>query len=352
MEQRRRVGILGATGVVGQKLISLLENHPWFEVTAVAASDRSSGMRYEDAMRTRQKEVHAIPEQVKDLRIYNVNEIEEIAKRADFVFSALDMKKEEIYRLEEDYARHEIPVVSNNSAHRWTLDVPMVIPEINAEHFDRIEGQRKRLGTTRGFIVTKPNCSIQSYVPALTAWMEYEPKEVAVTTYQAVSGAGKCLEEWPEIGGNVIPFIAGEEKKSEDEPLRIWGREPGEEPRITAQCLRVPVQDGHLAAVFVKFGRKPTKEQLIEKLVNFKGFPQEAALPSAPRPFIQYLEEVDRPQTKLDVGYEHGMGISIGRLREDQVFDYKFVGLSHNTIRGAAGGAILCAETLVKKGYL
>ena len=358
MEKKLRVGILGATGMVGQRFISLLENHPWYEVVTVAASPRSAGKTYEEAVGDRWKMTTPIPEAVKKLVVMNVNEVEKVAASVDFVFSAVDMTKDEIRAIEEEYAKTETPVVSNNSAHRWTPDVPMVVPEVNPEHFDVIEFQKKRLGTTRGFIAVKPNCSIQSYAPVLTAWMEYEPYEVVATTYQAISGAGKTFKDWPEMEGNIIPYIGGEEEKSEQEPLRIWGHiENGvivkaESPVITCQCIRVPVLNGHTAAVFVKFKKKPTKEQLIEKLVNFKGIPQELELPSAPKQFIQYLEEDNRPQVSLDVDFEHGMGISVGRLREDTVYDYKFVGLSHNTVRGAAGGAVLCAELLTAKGYI
>lgn len=358
MEKKLRVGILGATGMVGQRFISLLENHPWYEVVTVAASPRSAGKTYEEAVGDRWKMTTLMPEAVKKLVVMNVNEVEKVAASVDFVFSAVDMTKDEIRAIEEEYAKTETPVVSNNSAHRWTPDVPMVVPEVNPEHFDVIEFQKKRLGTTRGFIAVKPNCSIQSYAPVLTAWMEYEPYEVVATTYQAISGAGKTFKDWPEMEGNIIPYIGGEEEKSEQEPLRIWGHiENGvivkaESPVITCQCIRVPVLNGHTAAVFVKFKKKPTKEQLIEKLVNFKGIPQELELPSAPKQFIQYLEEDNRPQVSLDVDFEHGMGISVGRLREDTVYDYKFVGLSHNTVRGAAGGAVLCAELLTAKGYI
>ena len=358
MEKKLRVGILGATGMVGQRFISLLENHPWYEVVTVAASPRSAGKTYEEAVGDRWKMTTPMPEAVKKLVVMNVNEVEKVAASVDFVFSAVDMTKDEIRAIEEEYAKTETPVVSNNSAHRWTPDVPMVVPEVNPEHFDVIEFQKKRLGTTRGFIAVKPNCSIQSYEPVLTAWMEYEPYEVVATTYQAISGAGKTFKDWPEMEGNIIPYIGGEEEKSEQEPLRIWGHiENGvivkaESPVITCQCIRVPVLNGHTAAVFVKFKKKPTKEQLIEKLVNFKGIPQELELPSAPKQFIQYLEEDNRPQVSLDVDFEHGMGISVGRLREDTVYDYKFVGLSHNTVRGAAGGAVLCAELLTAKGYI
>ena len=358
MSEKLRVGILGGTGMVGQRFISLLENHPWFEVVTIAASARSAGKTYEEAVGGRWKMDTPMPEAVKKIVVMNVNEVEKVAASVDFVFSAVDMSKEEIKAIEEAYAKTETPVVSNNSAHRWTPDVPMVVPEINPEHFEVIEHQKKRLGTTRGFIAVKPNCSIQSYAPVLTAWKEFEPYEVVATTYQAISGAGKTFKDWPEMVENIIPYIGGEEEKSEQEPLRIWGHiENGvivkaEEPKITCQCIRVPVLNGHTAAVFVKFRKKPTKEQLIDRLVNFKGFPQEAGLPSAPKQFIRYMEEDNRPQVQLDVNYENGMGISVGRIREDSIYDWKFVGLSHNTVRGAAGGAVLCAETLKAKGYI
>ena len=358
MEQKLRVGILGATGMVGQRFISLLENHPWFEVVTLAASPRSAGKTYEEAVGGRWKMDTPMPEAVKKLVVMNVNDVEHVASAVDFVFSAVDMSKDEIKAIEEAYAKTETPVVSNNSAHRWTPDVPMVVPEINPEHFDVIEFQKKRLGTKRGFIAVKPNCSIQSYAPVLTAWKEFEPYEVVATTYQAISGAGKTFKDWPEMEGNIIPFIGGEEEKSEQEPLRIWGKiENGvivkaTEPKITCQCIRVPVLNGHTAAVFVKFRKKPTKEQLIEKLENFKGLPQELNLPSAPKQFIRYMTEDNRPQVTLDVNYENGMGINVGRLREDSIYDWKFVGLSHNTVRGAAGGAVLCAETLVAKKFI
>ena len=358
MEKKLRVGVLGATGMVGQRFISLLENHPWYEVVTVAASPRSAGKTYEEAVGGRWKMTTPMPEGVKKLVVMNVNEVEKVASTVDFVFSAVDMTKDEIRAIEEAYAKTETPVVSNNSAHRWTPDVPMVVPEINPEHFDVIPFQKKRLGTELGFIAVKPNCSIQSYTPALSAWKEFEPYEVVATTYQAISGAGKTFKDWPEMVENIIPYIGGEEEKSEQEPLRIWGHiENGQivkasEPLITCQCIRVPVLNGHTAAVFVKFRKKPTKEQLIEKLVSFKGLPQELELPSAPKQFIQYMEEDNRPQVKLDVDFEHGMGVSIGRLREDTVYDWKFVGLSHNTVRGAAGGAVLCAELLTKQGYI
>ena len=358
MEQKLRVGILGATGMVGQRFISLLENHPWFEVVTLAASPRSAGKTYEEAVGGRWKMDTPMPEAVKKLVVMNVNDVEHVASTVDFVFSAVDMSKDEIKAIEEAYAKTETPVVSNNSAHRWTPDVPMVVPEINPEHFDVIEFQKKRLGTKRGFIAVKPNCSIQSYAPVLTAWKEFEPYEVVATTYQAISGAGKTFKDWPEMEGNIIPFIGGEEEKREQEPLRIWGKiENGvivkaTEPKITCQCIRVPVLNGHTAAVFVKFRKKPTKEQLIEKLENFKGLPQELNLPSAPKQFIRYMTDDNRPQVTLDVNYENGMGINVGRLREDTIYDWKFVGLSHNTVRGAAGGAVLCAETLVAKKYI
>ena len=357
-EKKLRVGILGATGMVGQRFATLLADHPWFEIVAVAASPRSAGKTYEEAVGGRWKMQAPMPEQVKKMPVVNVNEVEKVAESVDFVFSAVDMTKEEIRAIEDAYAKTETPVVSNNSAHRWTPDVPMVVPEINPEHFEVIEFQKKRLGTTRGFVAVKPNCSIQSYAPVLTAWREFEPYEVVATTYQAISGAGKTFKDWPEMEGNIIPYIGGEEEKSEQEPLRLWGHiENGvivkaAEPVITCQCIRVPVLDGHTAAVFVKFRKKPEKEELIEKLVSFKGLPQELSLPSAPKQFIQYLEEDNRPQVALDVNFERGMGVSVGRLRKDTVYDWKFVGLSHNTLRGAAGGAVLCAELLKAQGYI
>ena len=358
MEQKLKVGILGATGMVGQRFISLLENHPWFEVTTLAASPRSAGKTYEEAVGGRWKMDTPMPEAVKKIVVMNVNEVEKVASNVDFVFSAVDMSKDEIKAIEEEYAKTETPVVSNNSAHRWTPDVPMVVPEINPQHFDVIESQKKRLGTKKGFVAVKPNCSIQSYAPVLTAWKEFEPYEVVATTYQAISGAGKTFKDWPEMVENIIPYIGGEEEKSEKEPLRLWGKVedgkivPATDTVITCQCVRVPVLDGHTAAVFVNFEKKPTKEQIIEKWRSFRGEPQELDLPSAPKQFIQYLEEDDRPQVQLDVNYENGMGISLGRLREDSVFDYKFIGLSHNTLRGAAGGAVLIAELLKAKGYI
>lgn len=359
MSEKLKVGILGGTGMVGQRFIALLENHPWFEVTSIAASPRSAGRTYEEAVRGRWKMDTPIPESVKNIIVKNVNEVESTASMVDFVFSAVDMTKEEIKQIEEAYAKTETPVVSNNSAHRWTPDVPMVVPEINPHHMDVIPYQRKRLGVTRGFVAVKPNCSIQSYAPVLTAWKEFEPYEAVVSTYQAISGAGKTFADWPQMEGNIIPYIGGEEEKSEKEPLRIWGElkdgviKPADSPLITSQCIRVPVLNGHTASVFVKFRQKSLeKEQLIEKLVSFRGVPQELALPSAPKQMIQYLSEDDRPQVALDVDYENGMGISVGRLREDMVYDWKFVGLSHNTVRGAAGGAVLCAELLKAQGYI
>ena len=346
--------------MVGQRFISLLENHPWFDVVLVAASARSAGKTYEDAVGDRWKMTNPMPEGVKKLVVKDLHDIEANAKEVDFCFSAVDMTKEEIRAFEDAYAKTETPVVSNNSAHRWTPDVPMVVPEINADHLEVIKYQKKRLGTQRGFVAVKPNCSIQSYTPALEALKEFGPKEVAVCTYQVISGAGKTFADWPEMVENVIPYIGGEEEKSELEPLRVWGKVddekgeivPAKSPLISAQCLRVAVQDGHTAAVFVNFEKKPTKEEILERWKAFKGEPQDLDLPSAPKQFIQYFEEDNRPQPKLDRDYENGMGVSLGRLREDTLFDYKFVGLSHNTVRGAAGGAILLAELLTAKGYI
>lgn len=358
MSEKLRVGILGATGMVGQRFIALLENHPWFEVVTVAASPRSAGKTYEEAVGGRWKMTTPMPEGVKKLVVMNVNEVEKVSSSVDFVFSAVDMSKDEIKAIEEAYAKTETPVVSNNSAHRWTPDVPMIIPEVNPDHVEVIKYQKERLGTKKGFVAVKPNCSIQSYTPALDALKEFGPKLVVATTYQAISGAGKTFKDWPEMVENVIPYIAGEEEKSEQEPLKIWGHiEDGkivkaEGPVITTQCIRVPVLNGHTAAVFVNFEKKPSKEEIIERWRNYSGLPQELGLPSAPKHFIQYLEEDNRPQVTLDVDYENGFGVSLGRLREDTVFDYKFVGLSHNTVRGAAGGAVLCAELLKAKGYI
>ncbi len=353
-----RVGILGATGMVGQRFITLLQNHPWFEIKVLAASPRSEGMSYEEAVRGRWKMETDIPDSVKAIRITDVSKVEAISSLVDFCFSALDMDKEEILRIEEAYARAETPVVSNNSAHRWTEDVPMVIPEINSQHYEIIESQKKRLGTKRGFIAVKPNCSIQSYVPVLEAWKKWEPYEAVITTYQAISGAGKDFDAWPEMVGNIIPYIGGEEKKSEDEPLKIWGKiEDGKIIKannidITCQCVRVPVLNGHTAACFVKLRKKAAKEELIAALEEYSGYPQEQGLPSAPKQFIKYFDEEDRPQVREDVDRENGMGISVGRIREDKIYDWKFIGLSHNTLRGAAGGGVLGAETLYKMGYL
>lgn len=358
MDNKLRVGIVGGTGMVGQRFLILLENHPYFEVKVIAASSRSAGQTYEKAVEGRWKMTTPIPESAKGLIIKDAANVEEVASEVDFVFCAVDMKKDEIKALEEAYAKTETPVVSNNSAHRWTPDVPMVIPEINDSHLEIISAQRKRLGTTKGFIAVKPNCSIQSYVPMLSALLDFEPTTVVASTYQAISGAGKTFTEWPDMMDNVIPYIGGEEEKSEQEPLRIWGTiENGEiikaqTPVITTQCIRVPVLDGHLATVFVSFKKKPTKEQILEAWKNYKGKPQDLDLPSAPKQFITYFEEDNRPQTHLDRDLEKGMGISVGRLREDTVYDYKFVGLSHNTVRGAAGGAVLIAELLKAEGYI
>ena len=358
MSQKLRAGIVGATGMVGQRFITLLENHPYFEISALAASPRSAGKTYEEALGGRWKLEAKLPESVKDMVVIDAANIDEMAKKVDFVFCAVDMKKDEIRALEEAYAKAEIPVVSNNSANRWTPDVPMVIPEINDSHIEIIESQRKRLGTKNGFIAVKPNCSIQSYVPALTPLLKWHPTEVVATTYQAISGAGKTFREWPEMIDNVIPYIGGEEEKSEKEPLKIWGHiENGEivkaeSPLITTQCIRVPVTDGHTAAVFVRFADKPSKEEILDAWKNYSGKPQALGLPSAPKQFIHYFEEDNRPQVKLDRGLEGGMAISLGRLREDTLFDYKFVGLSHNTLRGAAGGAVEIAELLYREKYL
>ena len=352
------VGVLGATGMVGQRFVTLLAGHPWFNITVLAASPRSAGKTYEDAVGDKWKLDIPMPDCVRKVVVMDVSCVKDIAEKVDFVFSAVDMKKEEIKAIEEEYAKAEVPVVSNNSAHRWTPDVPMVIPEINADHYEIIKAQRKRLGTQRGFIAVKPNCSIQSYTPAFAAWREFQPYEAVITTYQAISGAGKNFESWPEMVGNIIPYIGGEEEKSEKEPLKVFGHIEGDRIvaddsiLITSQCIRVPVLNGHTAAVFVKFRKKVTKEQLIEKLRSFKGLPQEYAIPSAPEQFIQYLEDDDRPQVRLDVDYGKGMGISIGRLRPDTVYDWKFVGLSHNTLRGAAGGGVEAAEMLCKLGYI
>lgn len=355
-----RVGVIGCTGMVGQRFVTLIDQHPWFDLKVVAASTRSAGKTYEEAIGGRWKIDTPMPEAAKQLVVMDAtNDIEKIISQVDFVFSAVDMKKEEIQALEEAYARRECPVVSNNSAHRWTPDVPMVIPEINPEHLEVIHDQKKRLGTKRGFIAVKSNCSIQTYVPALSPLMKKYPIEkILVCTYQAISGAGKTFESWPEMLDNVIPLIGGEEEKSEREPLKIWGKvENGriveaQGPNITSQCIRVPVSDGHLAAVFVRFAQKPTEEQILEKWANFQGEPQRLELPSAPKQFLHYFTEPDRPQTRLDRDLERGMAVSMGRLRPDSQYDYKFVCLSHNTLRGAAGGAVLLAELLCAKNYI
>ena len=352
-----KVGIIGATGMVGQRFITLLENHPYFEISALIAGPRSANQKYSDAVNGRWKMACECPASVKDMVVISSDEVEKVGELCDFVFCAVNMSKDETRALEERYAKAEIPVVSNNSAHRWTPDVPMVIPEINDAHLEVIAAQRARLGTKRGFIAVKPNCSIQSYVGALDALRKFGIKEVVATTYQAISGAGKTFNEWPEMIDNLIPFIGGEEEKSEKEPLRVWGKVengaivPASTPVITTQCLRVPVTDGHMAAVFVKFENKPTKEEILKAWKDYSGKPQALGLPSAPEQFITYFEEDNRPQTKLDRDLYGGMGVSVGRLREDTVYDYKFVGLSHNTLRGAAGGAVLIAELLYREGY-
>ncbi|WNR46216.1 aspartate-semialdehyde dehydrogenase [Paenibacillus roseipurpureus] len=358
MSAKLRVGIVGGTGMVGQRFIELLDQHPWFEVTAIAASAGSAGKTYEEAVKGRWKLSFALPDAVKKIIVQDASKVEEVAANVDFIFCAVDMKKDEIKALEEAYAKAGLPVISNNSAHRWTPDIPMVIPEVNPEHIEVIAAQRKRLGTETGFIAVKPNCSIQSYVPALHALKDFKPKFVVASTYQAISGAGKNFTDWPEMLDNVIPYIGGEEEKSEQEPLRIWGAIENDEivkasePQITTQCIRVPVTDGHLATVFVSFENKPTKDIILERWQQFKGRPQELGLPSAPKQFVTYFEEENRPQTKLDRDIEGGMGVSVGRLREDSLYDFKFVGLSHNTLRGAAGGAVLIAELLKAEGYI
>ncbi|MFL5260779.1 MAG: aspartate-semialdehyde dehydrogenase [Anaeromyxobacteraceae bacterium] len=358
MSKKLKVGVLGATGMVGQRFVSLLENHPWYEVTVVAASASSAGKKYAEAVQGRWAMKTAVPAATAALTVGNASDVARIAGEVDFVFCAVDMTKEETAKLEEDYARHETPVVSNNSAHRWTADVPMMIPEINADHVAIVEAQRRRLGTKRGFIAVKPNCSLQSYVPAIHPLMSFGPKKIAVCTYQAISGAGKTFESWPEMLDNVIPFIKGEEEKSEKEPLKIWGSmRDGKivnaaEPVITAQCLRVPVTDGHMAAAFVQFERKPSREQILAAWSEFSGKPQKLGLPSAPKQFLRYFEDDARPQTRLDRDAENGQGVTIGRLRPDALFDWRFVALSHNTVRGAAGGAVLTAELLTAEGFI
>ncbi|NLI93781.1 MAG: aspartate-semialdehyde dehydrogenase [Peptococcaceae bacterium] len=358
MQEKLKVGLIGGTGLVGQRLVSLLHNHPWFEIVSVAASEQSAGKSYIEAVERRWKLQTAIPEHIKGLVVKNASQVGEFCENVDFVFCAVDMKKEDTKALEENYVKAETPVISCNSAHRMVPDVPMVIPEINPGHIEIIEEQRKRFGTKKGFVAVKPNCSIQSYVPPLHALMEYKPKSVLACTYQAISGAGKNFAEWPEMVDNVIPYIGGEEEKSENEPLKIWGTiKDGvikniESPVITTQCIRVPVTDGHLAAVFVSFEKRPTKEAIIDSWNNFRGKPQILGLPSAPQPFMKYFDEDNRPQTKLDRDFQNGMGVTMGRLREDSVYDYKFVCLSHNVLRGAAGGAVLIAELLKAEGYL
>ncbi len=353
-----RVGVLGATGMVGQRFLALLEHHPWFKVTALAASAKSAGKTYEDAVKGRWSMPTPIPKAMAGMKVLDASAIDAIAQQVDFVFCAVDMPKDDTRKLEEDYARHEVPVVSNNSAHRGTADVPMMIPEINADHAAIIPAQRKRLGSQRGFIAVKPNCSLQSYVPAIDPLLSFGPTEIFVCTYQAISGAGKTFATWPEMVDNVIPFIKGEEQKSEEEPLKIWGKPEGGRivsattPRISAQCIRVPASDGHLAAVFVRFDKKPTPEQILERWQQAAGKPQQLGLPSAPSPYLTYFADDSRPQTRLDRDAGRGMGITIGRLRGDPIWDYKFVCLSHNTVRGAAGGAVLTAELLAAEGYL
>ncbi|MDA3846720.1 MAG: aspartate-semialdehyde dehydrogenase [Vallitaleaceae bacterium] len=356
--EKLRVGIIGGTGMVGQRFVTLLHDHPWFEIVLIGASPSSAGKTYYEAVKGRWAQTMDIPAYIGAMTVVSAEDIAVIAEEVDFVFCAVDMPKEAINSLEERYAKAEIPVVSNNSAHRWTKDVPMVIPEINSEHIHIIDAQRKRLGTTRGFIAVKPNCSIQSYVPVLEAFKKFGPKEAIICTYQAISGAGKTFKSWPEMVDNVIPYIGGEEKKSEDEPLKIWGHiENGEIvnatlPVISAQCIRVAATDGHMAAVSVRFEEKPELEEMIASINNYSGRPQELDLPSAPKQFMKYMTDESRPQTRLDRDYENGMGVTVGRLREDHIYDYKFVCLAHNTLRGAAGGAVLIAELLKAEGYI
>jgi aspartate-semialdehyde dehydrogenase len=358
MSQKLKVGIIGATGMVGQRFVTLLADHPWFQIVTVAASERSAGRSYADAAGERWAMSAPIPPQVAGLRVANAAEVGEVSRGVDFIFCAVDMPKDQTRELEDSYAKAETPVVSNNSAHRHTPDVPMLLPEINADHLAVIDSQRWRLGTRNGFIAVKPNCSIQSYVPALHALKEFGIEKVFVCTYQAISGAGKTFKDWPEMVDNVIPYIGGEEEKSEQEPLKVWGSVKGGQivnaagPTITSQCIRVPVTDGHLAAVFVSFKKKPAREKILELWKGFQGKPQSLSLPSAPRPFLTYFSEDNRPQTRLDRDNGSGMGITIGRLREDTLLDYRFVCLSHNTVRGAAGGAVLMAELLKAEGYL
>ena len=354
-----KVGVVGATGMVGQRFVTLLENHPWFKLTVVAASGRSAGKTYEEAVGPRWAMTTPMPESVKKMIVADASKVEEVASQVDFIFCAVNMPKDEIKALEEAYAKAECPVVSNNSANRFTPDVPMVVPEINADHIEIIAAQRKRLGTKRGFIAVKSNCSLQSYVPALHPLMkDFGVSKALVCTYQAISGAGKTFDRMPEIVDNVIPYIGGEEEKSEQEPLKIWGHlengviVPAKAPIISAHCVRVAVADGHLATCWASFEKPATKEEIIERWRAFEGLPQKMNLPSAPHPFLQYFEEDNRPQTRLDRDFERGMGISLGRLRGDSLFDWRFVGLSHNTLRGAAGGAVLIAELLCAQGYI
>ena len=358
--EKYKVGVIGGTGMVGQRFVTLMENHPWFQLTAIAASPRSAGKTYEEAIGSRWAMDTPMPEEAKKMVVLNAEaDVEKIASMVDFVFSAVDMKKEEIQALEEEYAKHECPVVSNNSAHRWTADVPMVVPEINPEHIEVIPAQRRRLGTQRGFIAVKSNCSLQSYVPALHPLKDrFGLSKALVCTYQAISGAGKTFETWPEMVDNMIPYIGGEEEKSEREPLKLWGHvENGvivnaETPSITAQCFRVAASNGHMAAVFASFDKKPSMEEMKEAWASFRGRAQELELPSAPKQFLHYFEDPSRPQTRLDRMTENGMAVCLGRLRPDTQYDYKFVCLSHNTLRGAAGGAVLLAELLCAEGYI
>ncbi len=356
--KKLKVGVLGATGMVGQRFLALLENHPWYDVALLAASANSAGQKYQDAVKGRWALKTPIPAAVAGAVVQNASDVARIADQVDFVFCAVDMPKEETARLEEDYARRETPVVSNNSAHRGTADVPMMIPEVNPEHSAILEAQRRRLGARRGFVAVKPNCSLQSYVPAIHPLMKFGPKRIAVCTYQAISGAGKTFETWPEMVDNLIPFIKGEEEKSEKEPMKIWGTMrdgkivAAAEPVITAQCIRVPASDGHMAAVFASFDRKPSKEEVLALWRGFEGKPQRLGLPSAPKPFLTYFEDDSRPQTRLDRDAGHGMAVTIGRLRPDALFDWRFVCLSHNTVRGAAGGAVLTAELLTSEGWI
>lgn len=356
--KKYKVGILGATGMVGQRFAVLLENHPWFEVVELAASPRSKGQSYKKAVENRWKIEEKMPKSLSKLKIKSVSDdISEIAKNVDFVFCALDLEKNELKKLEEKYAAAGIPVISNNSAHRWTEDVPVIMPEINPEHARLIDIQKKNRGWSTGFIAVKPNCSIQSYVSVLSALKKFEPLKVSVVSMQAISGAGKTFKDWPEMVDNLIPFIGGEEEKSEKEPMKIWGTLKNnkitlaKKPVITATCIRVPATNGHMAAISVKFKKTPTRGEIIKAVTNFNPV-ADLGLPSAPAEFIEYFEEDNRPQTGIDRNFGKGMGITMGRLREDSIFDWKFVSLSHNTLRGAAGGAILMAELLVKKGYI